>query len=178
MPNKRLCTFFGLAILLIGTAAFMAGRMLNGKVGDNPLGGSSNGRVSISINDVTPAPELPAAKDDITGSFLERNDNMIVVKTVSFGEGLGGVSGNSPMDENSGVRVEIIITAKTKIYKDVTQIPAPVNGEIHNVQQAAAEGILDDLNSETFITAWGRRRGDRIIADVLFYSNPQMIKKP
>jgi hypothetical protein len=64
------------------------------------------------------------------------------------------------------------------IYRDVTQIPAPVNGEIHNLQQAAEEGTLDDLNSRTFITTWGRRSGDRIVADVLFYSDPQSIKKP
>jgi hypothetical protein len=46
------------------------------------------------------------------------------------------------------------------------------------VQQAADEGSLDDLNSESFLSIWGQRSGDRIIADVLFYSNPQSIKKP
>jgi hypothetical protein len=60
----------------------------------------------------------------------------------------------------------------------ITQIPEPVNGEIHNLQQAADEGSLDDLNSETFISVWGRRSGDRVIADVLFYSDPRTIKKP
>jgi hypothetical protein len=82
------------------------------------------------------------------------------------------------MDENSGIKVEIVVTGGTMIYKDVTQFPAPLNGEIHNVQQAAEEGTLDDLNTDTFITVWGRRSGDRIIADALFYSNPQSIKKP
>jgi len=71
-----------------------------------------------------------------------------------------------------------VVTSETMIYKDVTQIPPPVNGEIHNLQQAAEEGTLDDLNSQTFITVWGRRSGDRIIAEVLFYSNPQSMKKP
>ena len=175
MRNKKIYILFGLAILFIGTAAFVAGRMLNGKIGNVPLGGPNSGRVSISINDITPAPELPTTKADITGSFVRRNDNTIVVQAVSFGAGPGG---DSPMDENSGVRVEIVVASKTKIYRDVTQIPAPVNGEIHNLQQAAEEGTLDDLNSETFISVWGRRSGDRIIADVLFYSNPQFIKKP
>ena len=177
MPNKKIYIILGIAILFIGIAAFVAGRMLNGKIENVPLGGPDSGRVSISINDVTPAPELPTTKADVTGSFVERNDNSILVQAVPFGAGPGGVSGDSPLDENSGVRVEIV-TSKTKIYRDVTQIPAPVNGEIHNLQQAAEEGILDDLNSDTFVTVWGRRSGDRIVADVLCYSNPQFIKKP
>jgi hypothetical protein len=81
------------------------------------------------------------------------------------------------MDENSGIKVEVVVTSATRIYKDVTEFPAPVNGEIHNVQQAAAEGTLDDLNTQTFLSVWGRRSGDRIIADVLFYTNPLLMKK-
>jgi hypothetical protein len=92
--------------------------------------------------------------------------------------GVGGISGDSPVDEDGGIQVEIVVTSATQIYKDVTQIPPPVNGEIHNLQQAAEEGTLDDLNSQTFLTVWGRRSGDRIVADVIFYSNPQSIKKP
>jgi hypothetical protein len=178
MQNRKLYIFFGLAIILIGVAAFVGGRMLNGKIGFAGLGGPNSGRVSISINDVTPAPELPPRRADVTGQFVERKDKTIVVQAVTFGSGVGGVSGNSPMDENSGVKIEVVVTTETKIYKDVTQIPEPVNGEIHNLQQAADDGNLDDLNSETFVSVWGRRSGDRIIADVLFYSDPRTIKKP
>jgi hypothetical protein len=178
MQNKKLYIVLGLTIFLIGIAAFVAGRMLNGTVGIVGLGGPNGGRVSISLDDITPAPELPDTKADTTGMFVERKDNTIVVQAVSFGSGVGGVSGDSALDENSGIRVEIVVTGETMIYKDVTQFPAPVNGEIHNVQQAAEEGTLEDLNSQTFVTVWGRRSGDRIIADTLFYSNPQSIKKP
>ena len=178
MQNKRLYLILGSVTVLIGIAAFVGGRMLNGEIGFVRLGGPNPGRVSISIDDITPAPELPPTRADATGLFVERKDNTIIVQAVSFGAGVGGVSGNSPMDENSGVRVEVVIAAQTKIYKDVTELPSPVNGEIHNVQQAADEGTLDDLNTETFISVWGRRSGDRIIADVLFYSNPRSMKKP
>jgi hypothetical protein len=178
MQNKKLYVILGVVLLLVGAAAFVAGRMINGKVGIVGLGGPNGGRVSISLEDITPAPELPGAKADITGLFVERKDNTVVVQAVSFGTRVGGVSGDSPLDENSGIKVEIVVTGETTIYKDVTQLPVPVNGEIHNVQQAAEEGTLDDLNSQTFVTVWGRRSGDRIIADVLFYSNPQSIKKP
>jgi len=178
MQNKKLYISLGIAVLLIGIAAFVGGRMLNGKIGIVPLGGPNEGQVSISIDEITPAPELPTTQAEVTGMFVERNDNTIVVQAVTFGMGVGGVSNDSPMDENSGVKVEVVVTSQTLIYKDVTQIPEAVNGEIHGMQQAADEGTLDDLSPDCFITVWGRRSGDRIIADVLFYSNPKLIKKP
>ncbi|HJS18787.1 MAG TPA: hypothetical protein VJ785_08560 [Anaerolineales bacterium] len=177
MQNKRAYIFLGIVILLVGIAAFAAGRLLNGNIGTVGLGGPGTGRVSISINEITPAPELPNTKGDFTGTFVEREDNTILVQAVTFGPGVGGVSGDSPIDENSGVRVEIVITGQTKIYKDVTEFPAPVNGEVHNVQQAVEEGTLDDLNTQSFITVWGRRSGDRIVADVFLYMDPLAIKK-
>jgi hypothetical protein len=177
MQNKKLYIGLGVAILFIGVAAFIAGRMLNGQVGTVGLGGPNSGQVFISINEITPAPELPPTKADITGTFVERKDNTIIVQAVSFGVGVGGVSGDTPMDENSGIKVEIVVTGATRIYQDVTEFPAPVNGEVHNVQQAAEEGTLDDLNTQSFLSVWGRRSGDRLIADVLFYSNPQLMKK-
>jgi len=177
MQNKKLYISFGLVILLIGIAAFVGGRMFNGTVGTVGLGGPNGGQVSISLNEITPAPELPATRADVTGQFVERKDNTIVVQAVSFAVGVGGVSGEAPMDENSGIRLEIVVTSATRIYKDVTEFPAPVNGEVHNVQQAAEEGTLDDLNTECFLSVWGRRSGDRVIADVLFYMNPQLMKK-
>ena len=170
--------FIGLGILLIGSAAFVAGRMLNRNTGTVGLGGPNSGQVFISMNEITPAPELPIARADVTGTFVERKDNTIIVQAVSLGMGVGGVSADSPMDENSGVRVEVVITGQTSIYEDVTQFPAPVNGEVRNVQQTVIEGTLDEVTSQSFISAWGPRSGDRLIADVLFYSNPQAMKKP
>lgn len=178
MQNKKLYLSLGIGVLVIGIAAFIAGRMLNAGVGPVGLGGPLDGRVSISLNDITPAPELPSTQADVTGLFVERKDNTIIVQAVSFGSGVGGIAGDSPMDENSGIEVEIVVTGETVIYKDVTRLEPPVNGEIHNVQQAVDEGTLDDLNPQSFITVWGRRSGDRIAAEVFFYSNPQSIKKP
>lgn len=177
MQIKKLSVILGVVILLVGVAAFVAGRMLNAAVGTVGLGGPNAGQVSISLDEITPAPELPATQPDITGSFVERKDNAIIVQAVSFGSGVGGVSGASPLDENSGIKVEIVVTGETAIYKDITQFPPPINGEIHNVQQAAEEGTLDELNTQCFLSVWGRRSGDRIIADVLFYMDPQSIKK-
>jgi len=90
MQNKKLYVSLGVVILLVGAAAFIAGKMLNGKVGIVGLGGPNGGRVSISLNDITPAPELPVTNADATGLFVERKDNTIVMQAVSFGEGVEG----------------------------------------------------------------------------------------
>jgi hypothetical protein len=178
MRSKNVFIGLGLGAILLGLAAFVAGRMLNGKTGTVMPGGPNSGRVSISLDEITPAPELPGTKADVTGSFMARTDNSIQLQAVSFGMGNGRVSADTPLDENSGIRVEIVVTGKTEIYRDITQFPAPVNGEIHNVQQVVEAGTLDDLNPQSFLSVWGRRNGDRIVAETLFYSNPQTIKKP
>jgi len=178
MQNKKLLLTLSLSVVVIGGAAFVAGRMLNGQVGTVGLGGPEGERVSISIDEVTPAPQLPPSQADVTGLFVERKDNVIFVQAVTFSVGVGGVAGESPMDENSGVKVEVVVTSQTQIFRDVTEIPEPVNGEIHGVQQAADEGSLEDMDTETFVTVWGRRSGDRLIAEVIFYSNPKHIEKP
>ncbi|MCI0550431.1 MAG: hypothetical protein L0287_05715 [Anaerolineae bacterium] len=182
MQNKKRYITLGIAVLLIGIAAFVAGRMINSNVGNVRLGGPNIiQEPGISSNIVTPAPELPLTPAEITGLFIERKDNTIIVQALSSGSSIGGIAGGDTtitLGENSGIRVEIVVTGLTLIYKDVTQHPAPGSGEIPYLQQAAEEGTLDDLNSETFITVWGRRSGDRIIADVIFYSDPRSLKTP
>jgi len=37
--------------------------------------------------------------------------------------------------------------------------------------------ILDDLDARSIVRVWGRKSGDRIIADVLMHSNTEMIKR-
>jgi hypothetical protein len=177
MKGKKLSVALGLAVLLIGIAAFVAGRMINHNVGIVSPGGPNSGQVFISIDEITPAPELPGTSADITGLFIERQDNTILVQAVSFDMGVGGISGDAPIEEDSGIRVEVVITGATEIYKEVTQFPAPVNGQVHNVQQAVEAGTLDDLRPEISITVWGRRSGDRIVADVFLYMDPLAIQK-
>ena len=95
MQSIKLYVYLGVAILLVGAAAFIARRMFNARVGTVGLGGPSSGRVSISLEDITAAPELPATRADITGSLVERKDNTIVVQAVSFDSGVGGIAGDS-----------------------------------------------------------------------------------
>ena len=187
MQNKKQFVILGILIVVVGAAAFIGGRMLNGKVGPlgfgMPMGG--NGMVSVSIQ-ITPAPELPTTKPEVLGLFVERNDNSIILSSVSMnagGEGVvvasrGEAMAGSPED-NNGPKVEVIISNETTIYLETTQPPsAPTAGETQVWQQTVAEGSLDDLTSQSFVTVWGRKTGDRVIAEILFISNPVMFKIP
>jgi hypothetical protein len=192
MQNKKTFILLGILVIVVGGAAFIAGRMFNQKAG--PLGFGmpmGNGDVmSVSIQ-ITPAPELPTREPDGIGSFVERKDNSIVLATVSMKAGGGGVAvqvdggseGTRPAlsgPPKDGPQVEVVITSDTDIYLETTQPPSepPASGENLVLQQTVAEGSLDDLTPQSFVTVWGRKSGDRIIAEVLFISNPIMFKRP
>lgn len=76
--NKNLYFIPGGVILVVGVAAFIAGRMFNSKVSPLSLFGSARngGETHISIN-VIPAEELPTTRPEVTGLFVERQDNTI-----------------------------------------------------------------------------------------------------
>ncbi|MEO5886721.1 MAG: hypothetical protein ABIQ77_03580 [Anaerolineales bacterium] len=194
MQNKKLMIIMGLLVLVVGAAAFVGGRMLNGGV--NPLGllgmpMAGAGPMSVSIS-LKPAPELPTTDPEVLGLFAERQDNTLFVQTFSMDKGGGGVVisssadgeggdgeavAGSPIDTNSGPKVEVVITNDTIIYRETTEISGPPSGN-QTVQQTVEESTLDQLTTESFVTVWGRKSADRVIADVLFYSNPVMFKRP
>ena len=191
MQNKKLIVFLGILVVLVGAAAFIGGRMLNGNVGPLGLGMPvGNGDVmSISVQ-ITPAPELPIRQPDVTGLFVERKDNSIFVSAISMeaggkgvvvqskesagGDGEPSLSGPKP----DGPKKEVVITNESTIYLENTVFGEPNPGENKVLQQTVKEGTLEDLSSQSFVTVWGRKSGDRIIAEILFISNPVIFKRP
>ena len=191
MQNKKLIVGLSILIVFIGAAAFIGGRLLNQRVGPlgfgMPMGGGGD-VMTISIQ-VTPAPELPTSKPEVLGLFAERKDKTIVIQSVSMNAGQGGgfvvLSGSEGEDvagsplNSDGPNVEVVINNETKIYIETTEPPsAPTSGENLVLQQTVEEGSLDDLTEQSFVSVWGRKSGDRIIAEVVFISNPIMFKRP
>jgi hypothetical protein len=190
MQNKKLLITLGFVVLLVGATAFIAGRMLNGSVSPlgfgMPMGGK--GMVSLSVQ-VTPAPELPTTEPETKGLFVERKDKSIFVSAISMeagGKGVvlqasdGGEDGEPSTSgpKPDGPKKEVVVTNETIIYLETTDFGEPKPGEEVVIQQTVAEGSLDDLTSQSFVTVWGRKSGDRIIAEVVFISNPVMFKRP
>ena len=152
MQNKKLYISFGLVIILVGAAAFIAGKWING--------GSSE---QEHVSQVTPAPEIPTTTPEVSGLLVERKDHTIILQSVSFEAGSGWRLGesNAPMDASSGPRVEVIVTGETIIYRDNFEIGPS------SIQQTVRETTLDDMDSQKLITVWGRKEGERVIADII-----------
>jgi hypothetical protein len=192
MQNKKLYIILAVVIVIVAASAFVGGQLLNGQVGSLgflPFG--NGGMVSLSVN-MTPAPELPTTRPDTTGTFVERKDNTITVQTISMEMGKGGgivVAVGSADDANGNVtnssgggdgpKVEVVVTNQTKIYRDATDMgePPTSGNQTITVQQVVEPGTLDDLKNQTMVMVWGRKNGDRIIADVISYSNPVIFKR-
>ena len=190
MQNKKLILTLGVIVIIVGVAAFLAGRMLNGQISPLGLFGlGGKGMMSVSVK-MEPAKDLPTTQPEITGLFVERKDNSIVVSSVSMKGGGGGVvvqvgSGDagpsvSGGPSSDGPKVEVVVTGDTIIYLDTTQPPSapPTSGKEVTVQQTVGKGSLDDLKTQSFVTVWGRKSGDRIIAETILISNPVIFKRP
>jgi len=161
---------------------------------DRPETVGNGGSASTSIS-MIPAPELPIGRPEAVGDFVERKDNTITIQPISIEmSSMGaGVIRTVKVDTTSdgsmvvspsgheGPEVEVVITNQTLIYHDVTEMSdeQSKNSGATPVQQVVEIGSLDDLKSRTMIDVmiWGRKNGDRIIADVISYSIPVLIKK-
>ncbi|HKY55964.1 MAG TPA: hypothetical protein VJM08_16735 [Anaerolineales bacterium] len=172
MQNRKFVFTISIVLMVVGTAAFLAGRLLNRGVSPLGLFGPADDGISV-----LPAEELPKTPPDVEGLFVERQDNTIIVED---DQPVDSVSG-SPVGIGGGPRMEVVIITETLIYHDTTQPPArrPTGDDPREIQQTVEEGTLDDLNpSHSLVMAWGRKSGDRIIAEVLLYIDLVMIEKP
>ena len=190
-PRKpRLAFVIGgiILVLLLAGAAFVGARLLNGQGSPFTSKGSGSGP-SLSLGgpggkmvklDIEPSKDLPQTTADVSGLFDHRQDNSIFVGTgrvtMAFKKDPSGKVETS--SSHDGPTVELVVTSQTKIYKDVTMRqfdgPPPAGQKIQQVLEA---GSLDDVGQSSMITAWGKKTGDRFIAEVLVYSPPAFIKK-
>ena len=157
MQNRKFYFIIATAALVISAAAFIVGRFLNQRI--NPSG-------TISVN-VIPAVELPATSPEVTGSFVERRDNTMIIETKSLDTGSTGVVSVAGRRNEAGPRVEVVITSETVIYRETTQLGEPLSSGNQSIQQTVETASLDNLDPRSMVMVWGRKSGDRIIAEVL-----------
>lgn len=179
MQNKKLIPILVGLIVLGGATAFVAGRMLNNNVG--PLGlfgiGGGGGAMEISL---IPAKELPDSPPDTVGLFAERADNIITVQTTSLKTGGQGIvvhqneDGSTSTSPNMefGPEVEVVLTNETIIYLDTTERIDPDTTQSTIIQQTVKQVTLNDLSPNSYVNVWGRKSGDRIIAEIVLINAP------
>ncbi len=200
-PPRKTALFVaaGLAlVLLMGGAAYTAGRLLNhhaaGSGKPMAIGGPGSGAMLSGAGpggkttyklDFEPAEELPKTEADARGIFTKKEDNSIFIGTgkvsimAAVGKGGGSGGDDAHIDTNyDGPVVEIVVTGDTTLYKDVTEMsPGKVESGAP-IRQKVAPGSVEEIDQNSMISVWGKKVGDRIIADVLLYSLPQIFYAP
>ncbi len=179
--KKRILIIGGIVVLvvLLAGAAFVGAQLLNGQglLGLTAAGGPG-GKVLIQTS---PAKELPQTPADVQGVFDHRKDNSIFI-------GTGDAHIHAQRDQNgnlvqasssyTGPLIEVVVSPQSKVYRDTTpqqfNSPPPAG---QNIQQVIEPGALDEIGQPSIITAWGKKTGDRLVADVLVYTPPPVLIK-
>jgi hypothetical protein len=195
-PNNKssLLKWLGLIVLvvLLAAAAFVGGQLLNPQANPQAGGPGGSGNFGVSGEEggnaermevalkVTPAAELPTTQPDAQGLFVRRDDNSLFIGTGDVTISMGPDAQSGPTSEFDGPVVEVVVTGETQVYKDVGTPPGPPpEGETEQViQQEVAEGTIEEIGDTSHVTVWGRKVGDRIIADILVYSEPVIFVRP
>jgi hypothetical protein len=148
----------------------------------NPLGliGLAGDGVSL-VTDILPAEELPSTPPQAEGLMVEHQDHVILIQSSQPNSDARGVEVGSAEDIGNGPKIEVVINTETILYRDTTQPPSQRPSPDNNppILQTVETGRLGDLEaSHSLIIVWGRRTGDRIIAEVLVYSNRVLYERP
>lgn len=172
-------------VLLLAGAALIGGRLLRGQgmplasSGDSGLRISNNGGPAFSL-DIRPAKELPETPADVRGLFDHRENNSVFVGTGRIMLTVDqDASGKVESSSNaSGPVLEVVVTNGTTVYHDTTM--QQYNGEPpanEKIQQVVERGSLDDIGQHSVLTVWGKKTGNRVIADILVYTNPAFAER-
>lgn len=185
--RKGLRAVAALTVVLLAGSAFVTARMIGQKPKEPesavlPAPGDNKGAATgeaVRI-DIEHAKEVPTGEPDVSGLVTEATDNGLLVGTgnISF-------SGNAsaPGLTTDGPQVEVVVTAKTKLYRDDTMQsvdPSQLAAGTKIEQRVTAVESLPEIAAQTQIIAWGRKVGDRVIADTLIFtpSNSSVVKTP
>jgi hypothetical protein len=173
-------------VLLLAAAAFMSVRYFV-QPKTNAMEGPGGNVISLEGPggegqtfrlDIVPAEELPQTQPDEAGVFVERKDNSVFIGTGEVTVMAKAEPGQEPEVDTdfSGPKVEVVISGDTVVYKDTTELDPENPGA--QVQQTVELSTIDEITQQSSVTVWGRKAGDRIIAEVVVFSSPFMIKAP
>ena len=177
-------TAVGLMAVAVGAACSEAGPASGGGAGvrvDHFEDDYGSGLVSVTVTTL-PAPELPDGRSEAGGVLVRREDNSLFVGTGSISvnvqvtETAGGTLEPNVSIDHTGPVVEVVVTHDTLIYREETEMPdigpgALKPGEHELTVQQVVEQVdsLDELEKTSELEAWGRRSGDRVVADVVVF---------
>ncbi len=118
--------------------------------------------------DIQNAEEMPDASADVDGLFVRREDGSLFVRTGNR----SGVKVNGEWElHQDGPVVEIVTTHDTVIYRDDTLEQLGGVAPSGPIQQVLNPGTLDELGKNSTVRAWGEKRGDGVVAEVIVFTS-------
>jgi hypothetical protein len=113
------------------------------------------------------SPDLPATVPQLFGIVIKRSDQRLTIRDSPVIN--GNVSGNPPANQETRL-VDVVVSRKTRIMKDVSDSVAPQFKD--GIQmQAVTVSEMDEISQNAFVMIWGDWQGDRINADVICFQN-------
>lgn len=125
---------------------------------------------------ILPAAELPERPSEAAGALTKQEDNSFFVGTGSISVSVNTINGEtSTAVDHSGPEIEVVAGRDTQFYRDVTEVSftAAESKEQTLQQEVVAVEKPAAMPAGANIQAWGEQRGDRVIADIIVYSEPQ-----
>jgi hypothetical protein len=160
-------------VLLLAGAAFVGARLLADRelAADNRqivVSDSGGGVTALGAKVETErADEMPVHAPDVAGLYARREDNRLFVGTGA----MSGVKVEGRWElHHDGPVIEVVTTHDTLVYRDDTlqQLGGvPPSGP---VQQVLTPSMVEEISENSTISAWGERRGDRLVAEVIVFS--------
>ncbi len=184
--KKTILIVVGVVILVavLAGAAFVGAQLLAGQgqpaqasKGAITMMTDQNGKPVQAVQpDIQPAKELPQTPADVRGVFDHRKDKSIFIGTGVIlrkvdQDQSGKVTTSSTFD---GPIVEVVVTSQTIVYSNVTNRQFNGQPPSGKIQQVVEPGSLDEIGKDSTLLVWGKKTGDRIIADVIVYSLPSI----
>lgn len=159
-------------VLFLAGAAFLGGRLLTDRelaadsrqivVSDAGGGVTTSGVMIETLH----ADEMPSSVPDVAGLFTRREDNRLFVGTGA----MSGVKVDGRWElKHDGPVIEVVTTHDTLFYRDDTLQQFRDFPPSDPVQQVLTPSRVDEIEENSTISAWGERRGDRLIAEVVVF---------
>lgn len=185
--NLKIILIVTAAFVVLGGAAYLTGQLMNGSgvrsqngpmIFNNSEDGGKSMAVVVKFDDEWPE-VIPAVKADVGGVFVRRQDNLLTlgtgnVTTTDMGEEVGRVPKGLDYD---GPEKDVLITPQTQIYRNAT-FDDLENGFTENnetIKHKVEDGSIDEITENSSVMVWGRKSGDRYVADVILYTVMGMI---
>ncbi|MDJ0755422.1 MAG: hypothetical protein QNJ45_17995 [Ardenticatenaceae bacterium] len=190
MKQKSIIWIGGLLLLLVlGGGAYTAVNLLTAAPEEAAAPAGARVMESVAItNDgnpvavrttILPAEELPNEAAAAGGIVVSREDNTIVLGTGAIDLNVEvqidpetGQETTEAVPSTSGPEIEVVITADTVIYRDITELEpneGSESGEVTIQQQVRPANSADDIAEKMEMQVWGERRGDRIVATTIVF---------